>query len=84
MAWFKGKAAEKPAQASAQIIELEEPDEDAPFRAAASVAARVKSIAQAEHYIRKVTADYSGEKSFETELARLGIARDVSAILKRG
>ena len=79
--WFKNKPQVLPADDAAIA---EEQDDDAPLRAAASIAARIKSISQAETYIRKVAASYGGQSAFETELARLGIAREVSAIIKKG
>lgn len=54
-----------------------------PEEAAESIAVRVKSIKQAEAYIKEVVARYDGLKAFEAELQKHGVSKDVLDIIKR-
>lgn len=55
-----------------------------PAEAAASVAARVRTLQQCEKAVREVAARYQGVKDFDAELKKLGVGAAVAAIIKRG
>lgn len=54
-----------------------------PDEAAASIAARIKTIHQCEQYIRETVKRYDGLKAFEAELEKHGVSDGVTAIMKR-
>lgn len=54
-----------------------------PNEAAASIAARLKTIERCEEIIRETATRYDGLKAFEAELSKLGVAEKVAALLKR-
>lgn len=54
-----------------------------PDDAAKSIAARVKTIAQCEEYIRATMARYEGLKSLQILLTEAGVASKVSQIVAK-
>lgn len=55
-----------------------------PVEAAASIAARIKTIQQCEAYIRETVKRYDGLKAFESELVKHSVSEAVLEITKRG
>lgn len=55
-----------------------------PAEAAASIAARLKTIEQCEAIIRETVVRYDGLRAFEAELAKRGISDKVAALMKKG
>lgn len=54
-----------------------------PENAAKSLAARIKTIADCENYIKEVMARYDGLKSLQTLIEQEGIASRVSEIVAK-
>lgn len=55
-----------------------------PNEAAASVAAKIKTIQQCEAIIKSIVARYDGLKAFDAELEKLGVLNAVRQIIKKG
>lgn len=55
-----------------------------PEQAAASVAARVKTVVSCEAWIKDVVKRYDGLKTFEAELQKHGALDVVRQIMKKG
>ena len=55
-----------------------------PEEAAASIEARVKTIAQCKAYVRETMKRYEGLKALDAELEKRGILKAVAQIAKEG